>query len=41
MSKLPASTLTICGLDELTLHSARGVTHVVSILDPDHQEPEA
>jgi predicted protein tyrosine phosphatase len=39
MTKLPA--LTICGLDELTLHGTRGVTHVVSILDPDHPEPEA
>ena len=33
--------LTICGLEELTLHGARGVTHVLSILDPDQPEPEA
>lgn len=39
MTKLP--DLTICGLDELVLHGARGVTHVVSILDPNHPEPEA
>ena len=40
--KLPAlSTLTICGLDELDGHSARGVTHVLSILDPGWPEPEA
>jgi predicted protein tyrosine phosphatase len=35
------STLTICGLDELDRHSARGVTHVLSILDPDWPEPSA
>ena len=34
-------TLTICGLDELHRHSARGVTHVLSILDPDWPEPAA
>ena len=40
--KLPAlSTLTICGLDELDGHSARGVTHVLSILDPGWPEPAA
>ena len=40
--KLPAlSTLTICGLDELDDHSARGVTHVLSILDPGWPEPAA
>jgi predicted protein tyrosine phosphatase len=35
------SALTICGLDELDRHSARGVTHVLSILDPEWPEPEA
>jgi predicted protein tyrosine phosphatase len=35
------STLTICGLDELDGHSARGVTHVLSILDPGWPEPAA
>ncbi len=40
--KPPAfSTLTICGLDELDGHSARGVTHVLSILDPGWPEPAA
>ena len=34
-------TLTICGLDELDRHRARGVTHVLSILDPDWPEPAA
>jgi predicted protein tyrosine phosphatase len=35
------SQLTICGLDELDYHSARGVTHVLSILDPEWPEPES
>lgn len=34
------SCLTICGLDELAYH-ARGVTHVLSILDPEWPEPQA
>jgi predicted protein tyrosine phosphatase len=32
-------SVTICGLDELALHRAAGVTHVLSILDPDWPEP--
>jgi predicted protein tyrosine phosphatase len=32
--------LTICGIDELACHSAAGVTHVLSILDPGWPEPE-
>lgn len=28
--------LTICGVEELPLHATVGVSHVVSILDPDH-----
>jgi predicted protein tyrosine phosphatase len=39
MKPPPFSALTICGLDELDLHSARGVTHVLSILDPGWPEP--
>jgi predicted protein tyrosine phosphatase len=31
----------ICGLDELTGHQSRGVTHVLSILDPEWPDPEA
>jgi predicted protein tyrosine phosphatase len=31
--------LTICGLEELGGHSAKGVTHVLSILDPHWPEP--
>jgi len=33
--------VTICGIDELELHCAAGVTHVLSILDPGWPEPEA
>ena len=32
--------ITICGLDELVEHSGRGITHVLSILDPDHPDPD-
>ena len=35
------SLLTVCGLEELDEHSSRGVTHVLSILDPDWPVPEA
>jgi predicted protein tyrosine phosphatase len=41
MKTPPFSVLTICGLEELDLHGARGVTHVLSILDPDWLEPPA
>jgi predicted protein tyrosine phosphatase len=33
--------ITVCGIEELTGHCARGVTHVLSILDPDWPVPEA
>jgi predicted protein tyrosine phosphatase len=32
---------TICGIQELPDHSATGITHVLSILDPGHPELEA
>ncbi len=35
------SVLTVCGLDELDDHSAQGVSHVLSILDPEWPEPAA
>jgi predicted protein tyrosine phosphatase len=41
MTPASLSILTVCGLDDLDYHSARGVTHVLSILDPDWPEPEA
>jgi predicted protein tyrosine phosphatase len=41
MKTIALSSLTVCGLDELDGHAGRGVTHVLSILDPDWPEPEA
>ena len=41
MKPLAFTALTVCGLEELDGHSARGVTHVLSILDPDWPDPEA
>jgi predicted protein tyrosine phosphatase len=41
MKPISISLLTICGLDELEQHSARAVTHVLSIVDPDCPDPEA
>src|SRR6204780_1200981 len=38
-SSFPA--FAICGLDELIGHQGRGVTHVLSILDPEWPEPAA
>ncbi len=34
------SVLTICGLDELEAHATRGVTHVLSIVDPGREDPD-
>ena len=33
--------ITVCGIEELAGHSAAGVSHVLSILDPGHPEPAA
>jgi predicted protein tyrosine phosphatase len=41
MKPIPTSLLTICGLEELGHHSSRGVTHVLSILDPEWPDPDA
>lgn len=41
MKTLSISTLTICGIEELPGNSAREVTHVLSVLDPDRAEIEA
>lgn len=35
------SLLTVCGLDELESHAARGVTHVLSIVDPGREDHPA
>ncbi|MGH1587051.1 tyrosine phosphatase family protein [Methylobacterium phyllosphaerae] len=38
----PAVTLhTVCGLEELAGHGHRGISHVLSLLDPGTPEPEA
>ena len=41
MTPVSISLLTICGLEELEQHRTRGVTHVLSILDPDWADPQA
>jgi len=41
MQPVSISMLTICGLEELESHSARSVTHVLSILDPEWPDPDA
>ncbi|WP_414471614.1 tyrosine phosphatase family protein [Microvirga sp. M2] len=41
MQSLSVSMLTICGISELPDQKERAVTHVLSILDPDHPDPEA
>jgi predicted protein tyrosine phosphatase len=41
MNLVPISLLTICGLEELSEYGSRGVTHLLSILDPGYPEPEA
>jgi predicted protein tyrosine phosphatase len=41
MTPVSISLLTICGLEELELHSTRSVTHVLSILDPEWPDPQA
>jgi predicted protein tyrosine phosphatase len=33
--------ITVCGIAELASHSAVGVTHVLSLLDPDFPDPDA
>jgi predicted protein tyrosine phosphatase len=40
MRPASVSLLTICGLGEVESHRSRGVTHVLSILDPGFPEPE-
>jgi predicted protein tyrosine phosphatase len=41
MRNFNISVLTVCGLEELTEHRSRGVTHVLSILDPEWPDPDA
>ena len=41
MQALSIQLLTICGISKLPDQRDRSVTHVLSILDPDHPDPEA
>jgi predicted protein tyrosine phosphatase len=41
MTPLSISMLTICGISELPDEGPRSATHVLSILDPEHPDPEA
>ncbi|MFT4098981.1 MAG: protein-tyrosine-phosphatase [Rhodoblastus sp.] len=41
LSQHRVSMLTVCGIAELPEHDMRGVTDVLSILDPDTPEPDA
>jgi len=41
MKPLTISMLTICGISELPDEGPRSATHVLSILDPDHPDPDA
>jgi predicted protein tyrosine phosphatase len=41
MQPISIRMLTICGISELPDQRDRSVTHVLSILDPDHPDPEA
>jgi predicted protein tyrosine phosphatase len=41
MQPISIQMLTICGISELPDQRGRSVTHVLSILDPDHPDPEA
>jgi predicted protein tyrosine phosphatase len=40
-NQLTSFQVTICGIEELEGHCARGVTHVLSILDPGWPEPDS
>ena len=41
MQSIAPFAISVCGIEELTGHCETGVSHVLSILDPDHPEPEA
>lgn len=40
-AEAPAFRRSVCGLDELEIHGGRGVTHVLSIMDPGWATPAA
>jgi predicted protein tyrosine phosphatase len=41
MDTIAPFRITVCGIEELDAHGAAGVSHVLSILDPDWPVPEA
>ena len=41
MPDVSFTTLTICGIEELPEHNKRAVTNVLTILDPEREDPEA
>ncbi len=41
MQSIAPFPLSVCGIEELHGHCETGVSHVLSILDPEHPEPEA
>ncbi len=41
MATTPPFRITVCGIEELAGHTAAGVSHVLSILDPEWPVPEA
>lgn len=40
MAKLVPYRITICGIEELPRHAGSDVTHVLTILDPQHPDPQ-
>jgi len=39
MKPIAITRLTICGIDELPTHRNHGVSHILSVLDPDREDP--
>ena len=40
MKDIAISMLTICGIDELPTHRSNAVSHVLSMIDPDREDPD-
>jgi predicted protein tyrosine phosphatase len=40
MKQISISMLTICGIDELPTHRSSAVSHVLSMIDPDRDDPD-
>lgn len=39
MKPIAITRLTICGIDELPTHRRQGVSHILSVLDPEREDP--